>query len=82
VQEGKAVYDHDGIPLMEVRLDANSGEMIFQFDKNPYDMSEPDASVVANFLDASYNVVIGLRIEGQVVEFARIGVGASNEPSE
>ena len=81
VREGKAVYDRDGTLLMEVRLDDNSGEMIFQFDRNPYDMSESDASVVANFLDASYNVVIGLDIEGQVVEFARIGSFPSNEPS-
>ena len=79
LQEGTAYYEYRGSPLMEVRLDAFTGEVRFQFNENPYNMAPEDAGVVEGFLNASYNVVISMKIENRTFEVARISEFASKD---
>jgi hypothetical protein len=72
-------FAHGQTRLLDVKLDESEdrykGLVKFQFTMNPYDGDEVNAPIIEDLLDASYSIVIGLRIDqDHVFEIARIEI--------
>lgn len=65
-------YDGNGNNRIVVKFDKNENQIRFTFEvPNPLD--EDAREVIEKLLDAAYSVVLGLKVDGQIVEMARIG---------
>jgi hypothetical protein len=65
-------YEGDSNHRVVVKFDKNENQIRFTFEV-PNPLEDEDRDVIEKLLDASYSVVLGLKIDGQIVEMARIG---------